>query len=223
MAVYGYSRVSSVEQVDGGSLEEQARKIGGVALLRGVVVGRMFTDAGVSGSVALEERPAGRELVQLLKRGDVLIVAKLDRAFRNAADALSRADAWKRQGVRLVVADMGTDAVTDNGAAKMFFGMLALVAEFERDRIRERTAEGRASKRARGGHIGGRAPFGYRIEGEGRAAQLVAIPEQQVALATIRELCDQMPLRKIADEVQSRHGIRLTHETVRRICKGEAA
>jgi DNA invertase Pin-like site-specific DNA recombinase len=187
-----------------------------VALTRGAVVARTFTDEGVSGSVPLEERPAGRELVQLLKRGDVLILAKLDRGFGSAGDALARADAWKKQGVRLV-ADMGTDAVTDNGAAKMFFGMLALVAEFERDRIRERTAEGRASKRARGGHIGGPAPFGYRVDGEGRAAQLVAVPEQQAALATIRELAGQQSLRKIAPAVEAQHGFPLSPEMVRRI------
>ena len=117
--------------------------------------------------------------------------AKLDRAFRNAADALAVADQWKRQGVDLIVADMGTEPVTHNGVSRMFFGMLALVAEFERERIKERIADGRKAKRATGGHIGGYAPFGFRKVGEGKAARLEPHPEQQEALATIRQLAAQ--------------------------------
>jgi DNA invertase Pin-like site-specific DNA recombinase len=217
--VYGYVRVSTVEQANGTSLEEQARRIDGVAMLRGEVVARLFTEPGVSGSTPLEDRPAGSELVALLQPGDTLILAKLDRAFRNAADALTRADRWKRQGVRLIVADMGPEPVTDNGVAKMFFGMLALVAEFERERILERTTEGRRAKAARGGHIGGTAPFGYQVLGIGKEAKLVEVEEQQAALATIRELCGNASFRRIAAIVRDRHGIALSHEAVRRICK----
>src|ERR671917_2564176 len=104
---------------------------------------------------ALAERPGGRELLAVLRPGDTVIVAKLDRAFRNAADALATAETWKKRGVDLIVADMGTEPVTQNGVSRMFFGMLALVAQFERERIAERTAEGRAAKRRAGGHIGG--------------------------------------------------------------------
>jgi DNA invertase Pin-like site-specific DNA recombinase len=61
-------------------------------------------------------------------------------------------------------------------------------AEFERMRIRERIAEGGTGKRARGGHVGGEAPFGWRVEGEGRSAHLVEEPREQAALAKTREL-----------------------------------
>ena len=120
--------------------------------------------------------------------GDTLIVAKLDRAFRNAADALVKSDTWKRAGINLIVADMGPHPVTDNGVAKLFFGMLALVAEFERERILERTRDGRRTKASRGGHTGGSAPFGYRVLGQGKEARLVEMPEQQAAIRTILEL-----------------------------------
>src|SRR4051812_19219069 len=113
MSAYGYIRVSTVEQTDGASLEEQTRKIRGTALLKGVEVARVYEEPGVSGSIPLEQRPTGRELLAALKPGDLLIVSKLDRAFRNAADALTKADSWKRQGIRLIVADMGAEPVTD--------------------------------------------------------------------------------------------------------------
>lgn len=218
VAAYGYVRVSSVDQAEGTSLEEQARVIRGAALMKGLELTRVFEEPGVSGSVALDERAAGRELVALLQPGDWLLVAKLDRAFRSAADALTLADTWKRQGVKLVVADMGADPVTDNGVAKLFFGMLACVAEFERDRIRQRTADGRRAKLERGGFIGGRAPFGYRVEGDGKQAALVPVEVEQDAILTVRTLRRSgATLQATARAVRERHGVDLSPEMVRRI------
>ncbi len=217
MAVLGYIRVSTAEQALGGSLADQERKIQGVALMRGQTVDRIFSESGISGSVPLEKRPIGSELAAALRPGDTLILAKLDRAFRNAADALNRADAWREAAVDLIVADMGVDPVTRDGAAKMFFGMLALVAEFERGRILERTAEGRKAKARNGGHIGGTAPFGYRVQGRGKEARLIPDPKQQKALIAIRKLGGTMSLRGIAKEVRWRHGVEVSHEAVRRI------
>ncbi len=226
MAAYGYVRVSSAEQAgdDRTSLDTQRRKVAAVGELAGLRVARVFEEPGVSGGTALAERPGGRELLAVLRPGDTVIVAKLDRAFRNAADALATAEAWKRRGVDLIVADMGTEPVTQNGVSRMFFGMLALVAEFERERIKERSAEGRAAKRRAGGHIGGDAPFGWRRVGAGRAARLERDPEQQAALATIRELAAEgMSSRAIAAADKARHGLAVSHVAVLGALKREAA
>jgi len=230
MAVYGYIRVSTSEQAgdDRTSLDTQRRKVAAVAELAGLPLARVFEEPGVSGGTGLAERPGGQELLAALRPGDTVIVAKLDRAFRNAADALATAEAWKKRGVDLIVADMGTEPVTHNGVSRMFFGMLALVAEFERERIKERSAEGRAAKRRAGGHIGGSAPFGYRKVGAGRAARLEPDPEQQAALATMRALAATgIASRAIAAAVQARHGLAISHVTVvnalRRTSPQEAA
>lgn len=226
MAIYGYIRVSTAEQAsdDRSSLEAQRRKIEAIAQLADKSLDRVFEEPGVSGGKPLADRPAGGELTRLLHSGDTLIVAKLDRAFRNAADALHMAEQWKRQGVDLILADMGSEPVTQNGVSKMFFGMLALVAEFERERIKERLAEGRAGKKTKGGHVGGTAPFGYRVDGKGREANLTPIPEQQAALNTMRELhAQKRSLRAIAAEVQRRHGIRVSHMTVKAALATRAA
>ena len=217
MATYGYIRVSTAEQAadDRSSLETQRAKVAAVAVLAGLALDRVFEEPGVSGGTAIGERPAGREMLATLRKGDTVIVAKLDRAFRNAADALAVADQWKRQGVDLIVADMGTEPVTHNGVSRMFFGMLALVAEFERERIKERIADGRKAKRATGGHIGGYAPFGFRKVGEGKAARLEPHPEQQEALATIRQLAAEgVASRAIAAAVRERHGLAVSHVAV---------
>jgi DNA invertase Pin-like site-specific DNA recombinase len=151
-------------------------------------------------------------------------VAKLDRAFRNAADALATAEQLKAEKIDLVVADMGSEPVTQNGVSRMFFGMLALVAEFERERIRERLADGRGAKRAAGGHIGGQTPCGFSKVGVGRAARLEPDPVHQAAIATIRTLAEQgMASRAIAAAVQERHGVKVSHVTVRAALTREAA
>lgn len=177
--IFAYARVSTVEQAADGttSIEEQLRKGKAIADLRGAATYDFvtFADKGVSGTIPLDRRPKGHEMLTTAQAGDVIVASKMDRLFRSAADALNTAEALKERKVDLILADMGTDPVTANGTAKMFFGMLALVAEFERGRIAERMEDGRRGKRARNGHIGGAAPYGYRIVGSGKESSLEPI------------------------------------------------
>lgn len=217
MAVIGYIRVSTAEQAgdDRTSLETQRQRISQAAGAGGLTVDTFIEEAGVSGNKPLAERPAGGPLLAKLVKGDTLIIAKLDRGFRNAADALATAEALKGRRVDLVVADMGSEPVTQNGVSRMFFGVLALVAEFERDRMRERVADGRNAKRQGGGHIGGDAPFGFRKEGVGRAARLVPVPEQQDALHWMKILREEgKSLRAISAELAAQ-GHRVSHVAVK--------
>ena len=220
MTIFGYSRVSTTDQAEGTSLEDQRTTIHNTAGLRLKTKNpqvRYFEDAGVSGSTHLTDRPQGGYMVELLSRGDVLIVAKLDRAFRSAEDALRTARELQERGVDLIVADISTEAVT-NGIGKMFFTMLAALAEFERERILERTLAGRRGKKAKGGFVGGTVPFGYRVEGEGSQAHLVEVPEEQAALASILELREAgLSLRDVADQVNARHGTSISYQVVRRV------
>lgn len=218
MATYGYARVSTVEQADGTSLAEQERKIRAIAEFRGERVKAVFCDAGVSGSKALEDRPEGAKLVAALKPGDVLICAKLDRAFRDAADALTKVKAWKAKKIRLILCDIGTDPVTENGVSKLFFTILAGFAEWERERILERVNEGRRAKAQKGGFIGGSAPFGFRVVGQGRDARLEADPATYPAFGTIYDCADAgLSLRKISELVELKHNCKVSYQAVRRI------
>jgi DNA invertase Pin-like site-specific DNA recombinase len=218
MATYGYVRVSTDEQAtdDRSSLDGQRRRITGLAMAADLEVDAFFTDV-VSGSRPLQERTEGARLMAALRPGDNLITAKLDRLFRNAADALTMAEQLKQMKVSLYILDMGTEPVTANGASRMFFGMLALVAEFERDRIRERLAEGRSGKRSKGGHIGGEAPFGYRVEGKGREAVLIPVPEQQAAIAEIRDLAAAGKSLRTISAAMAERGFEISHQGVKRL------
>ena len=184
-----YCRVSTEDQSrpEATSLDEQERKCRAVATLRGA--GQFdvqnYVDAGVSGAIPLDERPAGHDLLQAAKKGDTIVATKLDRMFRSARDALNTAEDFRERGIDLVLIDMGTDPVTGKGVAKMFFGLLALVAEFERERIAERMDDGRKAKRALGGYTGGEIPYGYRVEGIGKLATLVPDREEQDVIQLI--------------------------------------
>jgi DNA invertase Pin-like site-specific DNA recombinase len=151
----------------------------------------LFCDKGVSGSVPLADRPEGGKLVEGLAKGTLVIASKLDRIFRSASDALATVEAWHKQGVSLILVDCSTEPVSDNGVGKLFFSILASVAEFEKSRIADRMREGRTGKRQRGGHIGGQAPYGYRVEGKGRGATLVPVEAEQAIVQTVRDLRPQ--------------------------------
>ena len=135
----------------------------------------------------LRFRPEGKKLLDEMKEGDIVVASKLDRMFRAASDALQCAERMKEAGVQLILVDMGADPVTGNGMAKCFFTMAAAFAELERSTIAERMSNGKAAKRAKGGHTGGEAPYGLRIIGHGRNSRIeVNEQEQEIAQLILR-------------------------------------
>ena len=222
MSVYGYSRVSTVEQAEAGqSLETQRQVLAGFAQSEGMTIDRMFVDRGVSGSRPLIERKEGGALLEILAPGDVVFCAKLDRMFRSASDALATLDALKARGVRLFLKDMGGD-VTGNGVSALVFSILAAVAQFERERIRERVMENRDRLAAAGRYVGGRVPFGMKVEDgqdeDGRSARfLVEDPEQQAAIARMKALrADGASVRAI-QEIMAAESVPIALATIAKL------
>jgi putative DNA-invertase from lambdoid prophage Rac len=213
VAVYGYCRVSAMIQADEGeSLEAQARRIEGYAHMQGLPLARTFIDRGVSGSKPLAERPQGEALLAALQTGDVVITADLDRMFRSALDAQRELHSLHERKIELHAIRLGLGNVLTNGHARVVFGILAAVAEGERDRIRERISQVKADQKARSRYLGGSVPFGYQI-GEDRA--LVPVPEQQAALALMRRLrAEGLSLRAIADRLRAT-GHKISHMGVK--------
>lgn len=203
MEIFCYARVSTIEQCLPGtaSIETQLKRCRAIAEFRNGDHPIEYRDDGVSGSVPLRERKAGGRMIAQAIDGDVIIAAKMDRLFRSAVDALKTAEELKKRGIDLILADLGVDPVTANGVGKFFFGIMAQVAEFERDRLRERLAEGRLAKRLRGGHLGGaQAPYGFRIERDEsiadgrarmRASRLVPIEDEQAIIMIASDLVEK--------------------------------
>ena len=208
--IYGYARVSTAKQADEGqSLEAQQRVLAGYAMLHGLEVARVFVERGVSASKPLADRPEGAALLAILKPGDTIVTPKLDRMFRSALDALDVLGKLKAKGISLHMVDLGGD-VTTNGVSRLVFTILSAVAGAERDRTRERVAEIKADQKARGKFLGGYAPFGWRREGD----SVVPIPEQQAAIARMRELrAAGHSLRAIRDRM-AQEGVRVSHVAV---------
>jgi len=164
-----YVRVSTLEQArEGVSLEAQDSRLAAYAQAQGLELVGVIREEGVSAAVPLAARPGAATLLALLAENGAghVIALKLDRLFRDAADALNVTRAWDKAGVALHLVDMGGSSVsTGSAVGRMLLVMLAGVAELERGLIGERTALALAHKQARGEHVG-RPPRGYRIEGK---------------------------------------------------------
>lgn len=195
-----YVRVSTDDQAkdDRTSLPEQERMLKGFGMQRGISAfdTAVFRDT-VSGSIPFGIRPAASRLMATVKPGDFVVAAKIDRMFRSTLDALQVAEGFKAQGIDLGFLDfMGGDPVTGDGLARCFFTVAAAFATLERDRIRERMQEGKRAKRRKGGHTGGLAPFGWRIEGAGRDARLLPVPEEAQVVKRAQALAKALGVAK---------------------------
>ena len=165
MAVYGYVRVSTLQQAtEGESLETQKKQVIGYAESRGLDLPteNVFIERGVSGGADFNTRPEGARLIDLLQIGDTVIFPKLDRGFRNTRDALNTLHDLKEKGVSVHSIDLGGD-VTGNGVGAIIFTILSAFATFEKDRIATRIKEVKQKRKAEGFYIGGRRGFGFDI------------------------------------------------------------
>jgi putative DNA-invertase from lambdoid prophage Rac len=107
MNAFGYCRASVTDRANCGPLlEAQRRQINHYATMKGWQVAEFFIEIGVSGSIPFAHRPESQRLLATLQPGDVVVTAKLDHAFRAAADALDTREQLKRQEIALHVVDL---------------------------------------------------------------------------------------------------------------------
>ena len=162
MRVFGYCRVSTAEQANGGlSLDQQKQQITGYSVMKGWQVAEFFIEAAVSGSVPLSDRPEGQRLLATLQPGDVVVAAKLDRAFRSAADALETLEELKKDKVGLHLIDLGGD-VCGNGISKLVFTILSSRCGWARP-IRERVRDAKRHRAEQRLYNGGKRQFGWDV------------------------------------------------------------
>lgn len=161
---YIYTRVSTAMQVDGFSLDAQKEKLKKYADYQDMVVVREFSDEGKSGK-NVDGRPQFKEMLELIEAGtddiDYVLVFKLSRFGRNAADVLSSLQKMQDFGVNLICVEDGIDSSKDAG--KLMISVLSAVAEIERDNILVQTMEGRKQKAREGKWNGDFAPYGYKL------------------------------------------------------------
>lgn len=214
MTTYGYCRVSTTTQAnDGESLDVQRRQIEGWGHMQGTTIDHVFIERGISGSIAVQERPEGGVMWSKLKNGDTVVAAKLDRLFRSALDALQTVEDLKTRGVSLVLLDLGGD-ISGNGLSKLFLTIAAAFAEAERDRIRERVSQSKRDSRQRGRYLGGKIPFGYTVVD----GALVEVPAEQAVIVSAKAMRDAgKALRTIQHDLIAEYGRKLSLDALSRI------
>lgn len=184
-----YVRVSTEEQArEGVSLDAQATRLEAYATAHGFAETRVYRDVGVSGSVPLGERPAGAAMLAAIATGEVqhVLAFKLDRLFRDAVDCLRTVREWDAAGVAMHLIDLGGQAVnTGSAVGRFFLGMIAGVAELERNLIAERTSMALRHKIAKGERVGA-PPYGYAASTSGTAWE--PVPEELAVLQRLRRL-----------------------------------
>lgn len=156
----------------------------------------VFTDAGISGTKA--DRPGLVAALAAVGKGDALVVYSLSRLSRSTRHMLELSDRLEKVGADLVSISEKID--TTSAAGKMVFRMLAVMAEFERDQISERTTTAMQHKKSKGERVGS-IPYGSKLASDG--VNLESDEVEQEIIGIVRKLNgDGMSLRKIASKLQ---------------------
>ena len=180
--VYTYKRVSTAMQIDGYSLDAQRSRMKAYADFNDYEIVGEYEDAGKSGK-SIEGRMQFRQMMEDVKSGkdniSYVLVFKLSRFGRNAADVLSTLQVMQDFGVNLICVEDGIDSSKDAG--KLMISVLSAVAEIERENIRVQTMEGRIQKAREGKWNGGFASYGCQLVN----GKLEINEEEAVAIRTI--------------------------------------
>lgn len=222
-----YLRVSTAQQArDGESLDTQLDRLRAYCAMRGLSPAVEVPDPAQSGGKPLSRRKGGRQLTDAIEAGqvDAVVVAKLDRAWRNAVDCLTTIAAWDRRGVAVHILDMGGSSIDSRSAVgRLFLTLLAGFAEFERNRTAERVSETLAHKFAAGRlRLGSDAPYGWRYQGQ----SMVPVASEQTIRSTVLALAGEglraptIVKRLDAAGLRNRDGGRFTSMQVYRVLRG---
>ena len=197
----GYIRVSTEQQANEGvSLEAQKAKIAAWCVTNGYELVNVFVDAGISGK-SMDKRPGLQDAMKSLKKGMALVSYSLSRLARSTKDALSIGETVAKRKADMVSLSEQIDTTT--AAGKMMFQMLAVLAEFERNLVAERTTNALQHKKATNQKYTNITPYGFEAI-EGRLVQVQAeaaiVAEIQAARAsgnTLQSIADTLNGRGI--------------------------
>ncbi len=222
----GYIRVSTIGQAEEGvSLEAQAARIRAWCETNDYDLRELHKDAGLSAKRTKNRKGLNAALEAVCRCRGALVVYSLSRVARSIKHAIEIAERLHKAGADLVSLTESLDTTT--AAGRMMFHMLALLAEFERDLISERTIAALAHKKRKGERVG-TIPYGWRV-----AADEIALLPVEAEQAVIREILamrsEGRSYRSIAGELTSRRvptkegGPAWTHQSVASILRRAAA
>lgn len=156
-----YTRKSRAD--DGNTLELQRDKLLAYCKLNDLEVVDIIAEHGVSGTKPLHKREGGKQALDMIKNKEAthIVALKLDRLFRNTADALQTTSKWDTDGIALHLVEMGGQSVnTGSSVGRLFITMLSAFATFEADLVAERTSASLQHKK-KNGKVYNHLPYGY--------------------------------------------------------------
>lgn len=219
-----YIRVSTARQADEGvSLEAQLERARSWCKFNGYEVNSEYRDSGISGKNMTARPGLNQAIEKACQFKAALVVYSLSRLARSTKDALSISERLSKAGADLVSLTENIDTTT--AAGKMIFRMLAVLAEFERDVISERTKTALRYKKQNGERTGGHVPYGFTAAPDGK---LVRSPEEQKIIAEMsRARAIGWSDRKIAERfnasgISAKAGGKWSGKVIGRILKGAA-
>lgn len=196
----GYIRVSTEQQASEGiSLDAQRHKITAWCEVNGYELLAIEVDAGISGK-SMKKRQGLQKALNAMKKDMALVVYSLTRLARSTKDTLTISETLRRSRSDLVSVTEKIDTTT--AAGKMFFTMLAVMAEFESNTISERTRDAMRHKKATS-EVYSPIPFGFKaVEGrlervEAEAVIVSEVKQRRAAGETLQAIADSLNSRGI--------------------------
>jgi len=219
----GYVRVSTENQngSDTYGLETQRAAIAKYCQDNGLELAQVFEDPALSGSLEALKRPGLKALLEAVREGDKVIVARLDRIARDLYLSLWIEKEIRKAGAELI--SISEPYRWNDPTQKLLLNIIMSFAEFEKSLISSRLSSGRKTKARNGGYAGGKAPIGYTAE---RGDKALTVDENKACtVKRVFELRDAFPyatLLKIAGILNAeghttKEGMQFRTTQVRRI------
>ena len=201
MVVVGYARVSTENQLENYSIEEQTERLKAYCAAKGWSLRKLYVDGGYSGGNT--NRPALQQMLAAIRKGGVnaVVVYKLDRLSRSQKDTLTLIeDELLANGTDFVSINENFDTSTPFGRAMI--GILSVFAQLEKDQITERFTMGRIGRSKAGYYHGGSHPptgYDYKdgllVVNEYEAMQIREAFSQFIAGKSINSICKYLSTR----------------------------
>ena len=212
MKTLGYLRVSHLESLNGTSLETQEKRIKNYCELQEFSLDDVVQEV-VSGATEFRKRTALKDKVDKMKRGDRLVVSRLDRLSRSTLHTLQFVNECKLKGIEIHITDLG--CVTNGGVGQIVFNVLSCLAETERINISERIKASKHFAKKERKYLGGALEFGYSKDDNGK---LIPNEKEFVILQSMMNLRTQgLGYRKIAEEILKKFGRKIHYTQVHKI------